>query len=231
MTDDQKFEDYPLKRSEYIAAMVHFYRGELGRANDWRLRLDTTTNWAVVCALGTLSFAFGTPDHSHASIVMGMMFTLHFLMLEARRFRFFDVWRHRVRMVEENFYGAVLRRDLKSNEHRWGGLVATDLLYPTFKMSYFQAMRLRLLRNYWTLFTMLLLAWPIKLDMHPGQGLANASLHERMAIGAVPWYVTATIVAFIYILLLLVVLLARQIESPHLEDWSENNPRGTLPDF
>lgn len=27
------FEDYPLTRSEYIAAMVHFYRGERSRAD------------------------------------------------------------------------------------------------------------------------------------------------------------------------------------------------------
>jgi uncharacterized membrane protein len=41
------FEDYPLTRSEYIAALVHFYRGELSRADHWRARLDPTTNWAI----------------------------------------------------------------------------------------------------------------------------------------------------------------------------------------
>ncbi|CAN5330834.1 hypothetical protein BH18GEM1_BH18GEM1_19450 [soil metagenome] len=40
------FEDYPLTRIEYITAMVHFYRGELARADAWRARLDPTTNWA-----------------------------------------------------------------------------------------------------------------------------------------------------------------------------------------
>jgi len=35
------FEDYPLTRSEYISAMVHFYRGERSRADAWRSRLET----------------------------------------------------------------------------------------------------------------------------------------------------------------------------------------------
>lgn len=36
-----------MTRAEYIAALVHFYRGELGRALALRIRLDTTTNWAI----------------------------------------------------------------------------------------------------------------------------------------------------------------------------------------
>ncbi|MGH8165107.1 MAG: DUF2270 domain-containing protein, partial [Rhodanobacteraceae bacterium] len=31
----------------YVAALSHFYRGELGRIMVWRTRLDTTINWAV----------------------------------------------------------------------------------------------------------------------------------------------------------------------------------------
>jgi uncharacterized membrane protein len=52
------FEDYPLTRIEYITALTHFYRGERGRADAWRVRLDPTTNWAVVTTGGMLSFAF-----------------------------------------------------------------------------------------------------------------------------------------------------------------------------
>ena len=54
------FEDYPLTRSEYIAALVHFYRGELSRADHWRARLDPTTNWAIVTTGAMLSIAFSS---------------------------------------------------------------------------------------------------------------------------------------------------------------------------
>jgi uncharacterized membrane protein len=229
--DDVSFENDPLNRNEYIAAMVHFYRGELGRANDWRLRLDTTTNWAVVSALGVLSFAYGTDTHSHASIVLGMLFTMHFLMLESRRFRFFDVWRHRVRMVEENFYGPLLTRELHSNQKVWGQLVATDLLHPTFKMTYMQAFRIRLMRNYWSLFVILLLAWPIKLKMHPAPGLEHANLFERMAIGPIDWYYPFAVMVIIYGFLLYVMFFVKRVKRPGLDDWSEDNPRGKLWDY
>ena len=46
------YESTPLTRSEYIAAIVHLYRGELYRANSWRIRLDNTTNWAILTAAG-----------------------------------------------------------------------------------------------------------------------------------------------------------------------------------
>ena len=43
-TATESFESYPLTRTEYINAMVHFYRGEMHRSQVWRTRLDTTTN-------------------------------------------------------------------------------------------------------------------------------------------------------------------------------------------
>src|SRR5437588_10372767 len=42
---------------EFNTAMAHFYRGEITRANTWRNRLDTTTNWAVLTTGPTPPFA------------------------------------------------------------------------------------------------------------------------------------------------------------------------------
>ena len=36
-----------LKDACYVNAMIHFYRGELGRIMAWRQRLDVTTTWAI----------------------------------------------------------------------------------------------------------------------------------------------------------------------------------------
>jgi uncharacterized membrane protein len=42
------YRGYHLKTSEFVTVMVHLYRAEMQRANVWRQRLDTTTNWAVI---------------------------------------------------------------------------------------------------------------------------------------------------------------------------------------
>jgi len=40
------YRGYRLKSGEFVTAMVHLFRAEIQRANVWRQRLDTTTNWA-----------------------------------------------------------------------------------------------------------------------------------------------------------------------------------------
>lgn len=223
------FEDYPLTRSEYISAMVHFYRGELTRSNAWRIRLDTTTNWAIVAAMGILSFAFSDMEHSHASIVLGMLLEVHFLVLEARRFRFFDVWRNRLRMIEENFYGPMLTRDLLSPSGNWGDLIAGDLLRPRFKISYWQAFRARLLRNYAPLFVILLIAWVLKLFMLNGD--FSGPWWERMAVGPIAWYWPFATVMLVYGGLLCIALFVKKVQSPEREYWSAENPHRSTLDF
>ena len=42
------FRDNRLEPASFATAMIHLYRGEVGRATAWRARPDTTTNWAVV---------------------------------------------------------------------------------------------------------------------------------------------------------------------------------------
>ncbi len=132
-------ESAALTRSEYVTALAHFYRGEMNRALHWRNRLDTTTNWAVIATLGILTFSFNNPQYSQETLIAGMYVNLVFLVLEARRFRFFDVWRARVRMLEEHFYGPLLRRNVLSSKEHWREHVADDLLHPKFKISMMQA--------------------------------------------------------------------------------------------
>src|SRR5262245_18272825 len=81
---DPTFENYPLTRAEYINAMVHFYRGEMHRAQLWRTRLDTTTNWAVFTVAGMTSFTFSDPSHSPFILVLGSLLVTAFLCFEAR---------------------------------------------------------------------------------------------------------------------------------------------------
>ena len=192
---DRQFEDYPLTRTEYIGAMVHLYRGERGRADSWRERLDPTTNWAVVTAGAMLSFAFNTPAHSHVTLLLGILLVVIFLGFEARRFRYFDVWRCRVRMIEENFWIPMLRRNLVSGRADWRELMARDLDRPTFKMRYREAIAIRLRFNYlWILFA-LVIAWLAKLSIHPVRADTFGRMLDRAAIGPLAGWAVCLLVA------------------------------------
>ena len=192
------FEEEPLTRSEYITALVHLYRGEMNRANTWRNRLDATTNWAVVTTAAMLSFAFNQPAHSHVTLLLANLMILLFLGFEARRFRYFDVWRARIRMMEENFFLPIIRRNLVSPRVGWRDFVAEDLDRPTFKVTLLQAIGMRLRRNYIGLFAVLLVAWLAKLTLHPDGASTGGQVLDRMAIGPLPGWSVLMVTLFFY---------------------------------
>lgn len=138
-------------------AMAHFYRGEMHRLTAWRQRMDATTNWAIVATVGLLTFSFSNPLADAVFIVN--VTTLWFLLtVESRRFRFYDVWRWRVRILEAHFITPILTGQIKRVPGPWREDLVSDLLYPTFKMSMREAMGRRLLRNYAYLFAIVLIA-------------------------------------------------------------------------
>ncbi|MBU1877465.1 MAG: DUF2270 domain-containing protein, partial [Chloroflexi bacterium] len=63
------FRGYSLQPSEFTTAMVHLFRAEVQRANVWRQRLDTTTNWAVITTGAAISIAFSSATH-HGVIIL-----------------------------------------------------------------------------------------------------------------------------------------------------------------
>ncbi len=222
------YESQPLTRAEYVSAIVHLYRGELYRANTWRIRLDTTTNWAILTTAGLLSYSFGSTNHSHWILLVGVLLVSALLGYEARRFRFFDVWRARVRKIEENFYGPILRRDPVSPDREWGRRVAEDLLNPQFKITFLAALRARFLRNYWVMYMVLLMAWLLKVLLHPVEAHSWADLRANLAAGPIAWWVPV-----IFSLLLLAAILALFFlapKAPRSEDayWSSDRDNEDL---
>ena len=206
----ERFERYPLTRAEYISAMVHLYRGEQHRAQIWRTRLDITTNWAVLSigALLSIAFAGKTSQQGHLVLVLGMYMIFTMLVFEARRFRFYDVWRNRVRRIEENFYVPILRRDLTSPMENWGFYVAEDLLNPSYKITLLMAMKARLMNNYAPLFAVLLTAWLFK--MAP---IMSGEVDESET-SSVPSWVLITGVVFLYSFISYVLFFIKRYEKP-----------------
>jgi uncharacterized membrane protein len=189
------YEAEPLTRQEYIAAIVHLYRGEVYRATVQRTRLDMTTNWAVLTTAGLLAFSFRADSNPHWALLIGMLLVTLFLSFEARRYQMFDVWRSRVRKIEENFYGPILRRDPVSPRREWGQLVADDLFRPRFKVTRAYALRKRLLRNYWAVFLVLIGAWVVKLIAHPTPADEWSIVRSRLGVGLLPWWLPLLFVA------------------------------------
>ena len=192
------FEDYPLTRMEYITALVHFYRAEMSRSISWRARLDTTTNWAVLTMGGMLSIAFSDAGHSHVTLLLANLLVVIFMSFEARRFRYFDVWRSRLRMLEENFFIPIFRRNLISPRHEWREFIAGDLDEPKFKITMLYALGVRLRKNYFWMFLVLLVAWLVKLTVHPVAATRAGELLTRMAVGPLPWPVVAILALAFY---------------------------------
>ena len=87
----------------YVNAMSHFYRGELGRIMVWRQRLDTTTNWAVTSSTAIITIAFSNAGVPHIIFFFNLAIVWIMLWIEARRYRFYDAFRARVRMLEAHF--------------------------------------------------------------------------------------------------------------------------------
>jgi uncharacterized membrane protein len=92
-----------------IGALAHLYRGEVYRSTVWRTRLDSTTNWAVVTTGIALSATFSSAEASPLPMVLVGLIVTVFLMFEARRYRYFNVWRARARLLETDFYAPMIR--------------------------------------------------------------------------------------------------------------------------
>lgn len=223
------FESSPLTRAEYVMALAHLYRGELHRSISWRIRLDTTTNWAIIAGVGILTFAFQNPGYAPQTLLAGMYANLLFLILEAQRFRFSDVYRARVRMIEENFYVPLLRRDLVSPMADWGPLVAEDLMHPCFHLTMRQAIRARLARIYLPLYLAQLVGWLSLVAWRRPPGL---SLLKMLEIGRLPgWVPLALMVGLFGFMIFIMVFTPRVITLPEFYSHDEQRRREGVPEL
>ncbi len=174
-----------LSPSEFNTAMVHFYRGEIQRSNTWRNRLDTTTNWAVLTAGATLSFAFSAPSNPHFVILINSVLVAFFLFMEARRYRYYEIWSSRVRVLETGYFAQMLMPE-SARDQDWAEHLAHDLLTPHFTISEWEAVGRRLRRNYLWIFALLALSWNLKVYLHPLPAVDFDEFISRSAVGVVP---------------------------------------------
>jgi uncharacterized membrane protein len=195
---------YPSTTGEFITVLSHFHRAEIARMAGWRDRIDRTTNWAITVVGAMLSVSLSTPTAHHGVVLFAMLLVLLLLSIEARRYRFFDVYRGRVRRLERNYFAQILS-PVDQVEEDWAAKLGEDLRRPLFLIGRRQAFSRRLRRNYGSMFGILLLAWLLKISSTKLQPEGTThdivpSLLEwigNAAIGPVPgWVVVIGVLAF-----------------------------------
>ena len=200
--------------------LVHFYRAAVVHADVWRRRLDATTNWAVVTTAAVVTFAFGEAQAPHFVLLMALLFAVFFLVMESRRYQIYHVWEILIRDLHQHLVRpALLQNSETDKEAIEAGLaqIARDLGNTLPRISLLGAAGLRIRRNYGPLFTILLLAWLLKLWLYPTPSYEAAEFVARAAVGIVPG--VAVLVAM-GVFFALCVIAALGAPSEHIVDWA-----------
>ncbi len=186
------YQGYRLKPSEFVAAMAHQFRAEIQRANVWRTRLDATTNWAVVVTSASISIAFSQPNIHHGIIILDALLITIFLFIEARRYRYYELWSYRARLIETDFFAPMLVPPFHSSP-QWAEKLSENLLSFTFPISMWEAIGLRLRRNYLWIFFITSIAWLAKYWLFPSPPPNLSDFIRRAAIGPVPGLIVVSL--------------------------------------
>lgn len=196
---------YPYTPVEFVNTIAHYYRGEMSRMAGWRDRIDRTTNWAIAAVAAMLSVSLSSPNAHHSVLLFAMLLVYLLLHIESRRYRFFDVYRTRVRQLERFYYAQIFNPQPQTDVEEWMKFLSNGLRQPTFSISFRQAMARRLRRNYIWVFLILLLAWLLKTSsqMLQFRGFPSEFIHTTGQIahnarigGLSGWIVVAGLTAF-----------------------------------
>ena len=202
-----------------VAATVHIYRGLMDRAATWRLRIDNPTNWAIVTCGTSVSFTLSDESHSHAVLLLIMLFTIMFVIVEARRTRYYDLWSSWLRLLETEYLAPILQDNCVTANDTWQELIVRDLGYPHFKATLWRMVQRRMRDHYLAIYMFLLLSWLLKLLLHPTSAVkcANETFVCHATVGPVPGGAVMLLVGLFYIVLTIIALLGYQSHDPSVE--------------
>jgi len=171
----------------------------VGRADIWRTRMDTTTNWAIVATAAVISFSLGNASVPHYVVFIAPLLTASFLMLEARRLTFYHLWQGRVLLLEEGLIRPALSPDPAGGHLDLGQALADHLGRTAPSMPLSKALARRLRRVYVYLFGIQLLAWGFKLSNQPAPASSLAELVTRARVGVLPGGLVVGLVGAVFL--------------------------------
>lgn len=210
--------------------VVHFYRALVGHMDVWRQRMDATTNWAAATTAAMVTFAFSAPESPHFMLLLTVGFDTMFLLMESRRYQIFDLWRRRFRLLNRYVVAPALGTPVQgeADGHRLAlQEIGVELGKLVPHISLTQAVGYRLRRNYGYVFSLVLLAWILKLEVHPTPAASLGAMAERAAIGTL---LPAPLVLLIVgIVVAVAIVLALAAPSEQMIDWADQpSPLGRL---
>ncbi|WP_050050300.1 DUF2270 domain-containing protein [Halostagnicola sp. A56] len=242
MPDDRPTDDTLEREDQEIAAEIagdaeslldalpHYYRGEVAQTTTAQDRIDQTTNWAITVLAALLSVVFSSPDMPAYLLLVGMVILAIFLSFEVRRYRFYDLYRSRVRFVQENVFANALNP--RGVEHaNWREELGEDLRYPTFKVTLLEALSRRVRRIYALLFAVLGVSWVAKVTLFTPESRWT----EAAELPGIPGPVVAGLLALFFLGL---VVLARwpgareakgEIHGEEPGEWKETDENEPKP--
>ncbi|MCX6543317.1 MAG: DUF2270 domain-containing protein [Acidobacteria bacterium] len=182
----------------FDTAMAHLYRGEMHRMTTWRQRLDVTTNWAMIMALGMTTFVLGSERTPPYILLLGLAAVAMCLVIEARRYQHLHHSLWRLRLLEQHYFVGLLRSAPRA-DRSWRERLASELASPRPKIGLVASARFRLRRNYLILSLFITAAWLTKVFIHPTSPATINQFYQRLAVGElVPsWLVAITAGAFV----------------------------------
>jgi len=146
---------------KYLQVVAHLYRGEMNRLTIYRQRVDIISNWAISLMSALIVLYIGNDSISpYAILVLACMMML-FSFIEARRYMYYRVSQHRVRLLEEGFYaGEVFGGG--SADSAFVESMTKSLRNPERTTTLLRSWATRFYRNYIWFFYVILGAWSIR---------------------------------------------------------------------
>lgn len=185
----------PANSAEATTAVSHYFRAEMARMMSWRDRLDRTTNWAITVVAALLSVSLSTPSAHHGVLLFAVLLVSLLLYVEARRYRFYDVYRMRVRQFERHYFAPLFSAHAADpGKAPWLDALAEDLRHPRFRIGFGTALKRRLRRNYIWLYGILTLGWVLKITSqkvnadgaHTDAPMSLPTILDNAALGPLP---------------------------------------------
>lgn len=193
-------------------SMAHLFRGELSRSDRWRTRLDTTTNWALTTTAAVISFGFANPATPHVTLLVGIWMVISFLLIEARRYRYYDLFNRRVRLMEDGYWAAMIRREPMDPDALRE--LASDFSRPQLQLSLFSAISTRLNRAYGPILIVLVLTWFVKVFSYPKAPDSFIEFVLRAKVGFVHGGIVMLVLSLGTVLLLYLFIASFFVRAP-----------------
>jgi len=126
-----------------------------------------------------------------------------FLLIEARRYRYYELWAYRVRLMETDFFAPMLVPPFHPSAD-WAEALSESLLHPHFPISTLEAVGRRLRRNFLYIYFIIGAAWLLRLWLLPVPVREWISFVKRASVGPLDGAFFLIAIALFYTIIVVV---------------------------